>query len=478
MHHIVNGLQNKARKHPNHQAIIYLEDGEQESARITYGELDRRAKIVASHLCAQNMTGLRVMLLYPTGIDFIITLMGCWYAGVIAVPVSCPKVAELEKNKAFLNSIAADADIIAVISLDCYCHELRSIIADDIKIIASDCWEVINPIPTPTFNITDETIAYLQYTSGSTSAPKAAIITQGNLTHSLKETARAWHYTKASITLNWAPHTHVYGLICGLLVPIYHGSLAIIMPPAAFINKPLVWLSAITKYGVSHSGCPNFGYDICVQNIKESELAALNLEPWKVAINGGDNVHHNTLVAFAHKFGSCGFELKRFCSAYGMSEVTGAIAVTLFEESPLCDPLYSSENQQRRLVSSGRLLKGLEAVAVDPETFLPVSDGQTGEIWLSGKSVVSGYWRRPDENQVIFNARIPDSPHSYFRTGDLGFIFENELYLTGRLKEVMVVYGKKYYPLDFEITIANALNTFKNCFARVAFSIEIKGKEE
>ncbi|PWY57586.1 beta-ketoacyl synthase [Legionella qingyii] len=479
MQNIVNVLQNRAQKYPHQEAILYLEDGEHKTAGLTLAELDYHAKIIAAQLQTRQMTGNRVILLYPTGIEFVTSLIGCWYAGIIAIPIPCPKIDEFAKHEAFLNTIAEDAEITAVLSLSQYHSSIETILKRKVPVLATDAIKTQSAEDYQSIPISDDTVAYLQYTSGSTSTPKAAIITHGNLKHSLQETIKAWHYTKKSITLTWAPHTHVYGLVCGILVPLYHGTQAIIVPPAAFINKPVTWLSAISTYRVTHSGCPNFGYDICVRDIKEMELAQLNLKHWKVAVNGGDIVQYQTLIDFATKFRSCGFSLNKFCSAYGMSELSGAIAVTSFGCEPHSLPPQTDANPlQRRLVSSGKLLAGLLAIAVDPETKQPVATGETGEIWLSGKSLAHGYWRRPDETQAVFHATIPGSDLHYFKTGDLGFILNDEIYLTGRLKEVIVVYGKKYYPLDLEITVAHALSQFKIKLPQVAFSTEIANKEK
>jgi polyketide synthase PksL len=475
---IVSALQSNALKTPIQDALLFMEDGEKETARLSYRDLEKQARVIAAFLQAQNMAGNRLLLLFPTGVEFIVSLMGCWYAGAIAVPIHCPKLGEFEKHQALLNTIALDADIAAVLTLDAYRSTINNILEKKVKVIAFD--KINKRIATKYLPITinEDTIAYLQYTSGSTSAPKAAVVTHGNLQHSLKETIKAWHYTKKSITLTWAPHTHVYGLVCGILVPLYHGSLAIIIPPAAFIDKPIIWLSAITKYRVTHSGCPNFGYDICVRDIKDAELAHLTLKHWKVAVNGGDIVQHQTLMSFVAKFKVCGFELKYFCSAYGMSELSGAIAVTPYGRSPECINPSQLNSFQRSLISSGKLLNGLHALVVDPKSGLSVTEGDIGEIWLSGKSVADGYWRRPKETKAVFHTSIVGSERSYFKTGDLGFISDNELYLTGRLKEVMLVYGKKYYPLDFELTVAGALSVFQINLPQVVFSTEIAGKEE
>lgn len=236
MQNIVNVLQNRAQKHPHQEAVLYLEDGEHKAAELTLAELDHHAKIIAAHLQAQQMTGNRVVLLYPTGVEFITSLIGCWYAGVIAVPIPCPKIDEFANHEAFLNTITEDADIAAILGLSRYHSNIEAILKKKVPVLATDTLQTQSTENYQLLPIGDDTIAYLQYTSGSTSTPKAAIITHGNLKHSLQETIKVWHYTKKSITLTWAPHTHVYGLVCGILVPLYHGTKAIIMPPATLIK--------------------------------------------------------------------------------------------------------------------------------------------------------------------------------------------------------------------------------------------------
>ncbi len=471
---ITTVLQQRAQKNPQQKAALYLHDGEQETACLTYSELDEKANNIATWLQDNEMAGCRILLLYPAGLDFMSSLLGCWYAGAIAVPVSCPKKDEFAAHQALLNSIAEDADISAIFTLDTLRLTVKSHLTKSVQVLATDKLKKNKTRHYRPTSIDEDTIAYLQYTSGSTSTPKAAVITHGNLRHSLKETLKIWHYTKNSITLNWAPHTHVYGLVCGILMPLYHGTLTIIIPAAAVIKKPLVWLSAISKYRVTHSGCPNFGYDLCLRNIEEESLASLQLQHWKVAVNGGDIVQPQTLMAFSKKFRVCGFKLRQFCAAYGMSELSGAIATTPLKHEPVIYTLHT-ENQQR--VSSGHLLPGLHAITVDPETGIPVAIGEIGEIYLSGKSLVSGYWRRPTETNEVFNIAVPGHSLTYFRTGDLGCIHNDEIYLTGRLKEVMVIYGKKYYPLDLEITVAQSLKVMGIKLPQVVFSSEMANRE-
>lgn len=472
MRTILTSLNETSQQQPDSKALIYLEDGKTETAELSYQELLQQAQSIAVQLQAKGFQKKQLLLLYPTGPEFIIALLACWYANAIAVPLSCPRLEELHLHANSIKNILEDAEVSAVMTLSGYEEALSHDLKEPLDIIASDRLDKDQDKRYTPIDLKAKDIAYLQYTSGSTSAPKAAIITHGNLTHSLKETIKAWSYSKESITLHWAPHTHVYGLVCGLLVPLYNGTPAILMPPSAFIKEPLVWLSAISSYRATHSGCPNFAYDLCVAQIKDEALKELDLKSWKVAVNGGDMVQKGTLRAFSDKFSAAGFQANSFCSAYGMSEVSGLIASTLVGQVP--DELGSPIDR----VSSGYFIEGLEALVVDPESQKEVSEGETGEIWLAGPSVAKGYWRRPEENKTLFEAKIKGRQKPYFRTGDLGVLQEQSLYLTGRLKEVMVVYGKKYYPLDFETTIAKALTAFQVKEPQVVFSDEIEGQEK
>jgi polyketide synthase PksL len=493
MLNIVSILQNRAKKNPEQPAYLFLENGMQETAKLNYAELDKNARIIASYLQTKIQPGQRVLLLYPADLNFVSSFMGCLYAGVIAVPVNCPQPQDFMASAPLLTAIAQDADIQGILTVSTYIEQAKRVFIEysaNSKLFIVDTTLLENEIASnyklPI--LSDDTIAYLQYTSGSTSAPKGAIVRHENLSHSLKYTAKVWHYTKNSITLNWAPHTHVYGLVCGILVPLYHGSLAILMSPKAFIERPLTWLEAITKYQVTHSGCPNFGYEICIRDIPDN-LQNISLKSWKVAINGGENVQYETLNKFYKKFRTYHFQLKQFCSAYGMSETTGAIAVSRYNEKFIDFNLSKEELKNNkailidsvdsgtRFVSSGNLLPGLTAVIVDPDTLQPVIENTIGEIWLAGKSVISGYWCRAEETKAVFDFKLAGLKEKYFRTGDLGFMQNGEICLTGRLKEIIVVHGKKYYPLDLEFTVKEVLKDFPINNVQVAFSASELNKE-
>src|SRR5579883_41447 len=492
---IISTLRKNAVKHAKKNAYVFLEEGERETARITFKELDQKARAIAAFLQSKNLFGQRIILLYPTGLEFISAFLGCLYAGVIAVPVNCPKLNEFEKYKADINIIAWNADIAGIFTLGDYlpaikksCNELIS--AKNIFVSDTSEIDIHRSVLYQKPQITDETIAYLQYSSGSTATPKASIILHKNLTHNLKYSGKIWDYSKKSVTFTWAPHSHVYGLVCGLLVPLYYGSTTYFMPSGAFIRKPLNWLRAISKYKVTHSGCPNFGYDLCIEEINENDLAGINLESWMVAVNGGENVQYETLLKFSQKFGPFGFCFNHFCSAYGMSEMAGTIAATQITKVPVFFNLsteglknnkviFTESNQEHsKFVSSGKLIPGLQAMIVDPEKRIALKPGNIGEIWLKGKPVTAGYWHNIDDTEEYFNAKLVGEDQFYFKTGDLGFIKEDEICITGRLKDVIVIFGKKYYPIDLVKTVAKTLSEFPISKNAVAFSQTVHDKEE
>ncbi len=515
---LISVLQNRAISTPHKLACLLLAGSKDQTVSITYYELDQRARAIAAYLQAKTLVGQRVLLLFPAGLDFITTFIGCLYAGVIAVPLNVLEENEVAKICEVISAIADHTNAFGILTTQSYmavvekCNDQllvnRKLFLTDIANISSDT-SVTFQMP----KISQDTIAYLQYTSGSTTQLKAAIIRHKNLNHNLHYTGKAWSYTKNSVSLSWAPHSHSYGLIVGLLTPLYHGALAILMPLKTFIRRPINWLEAITQYRVTHSGCPNFGYDFCVRNIDEAELKSLDLTSWKVAVNGGEHVNYETITRFSEKFALCGFRLSCFRATYGMSELAGTIATNHCGKQPTIFRLSiealtnnqvatasvtglprasctrnDGENGERAManennsacifVGSGHLLSGLQAKIVDPDTLMPVAKGRIGEIWLTGKSLVSGYWENNTETKASFYAAFPLAKKFYFRTGDLGFIQGKELCVTGRIKELIIIYGKKYYPADLEMAVTTALKDLLVNYPCIAFSLTIKGKEE
>ncbi|MBA2654799.1 MAG: AMP-binding protein [Gammaproteobacteria bacterium] len=489
MSNIVSILQKRSSLSLN--AYLFLADGQEETASITYASLDQKAREIAAYLQANTVVGERVLLLFPSGIDFIVAFFGCLYAGVIAVPLFCPTIEHCYKMRDFLKIISKDLEISGVLteaSLFSAAQESSPLFRQPTFITDVSLLDPGLSGDYKSLKIKGDMIAYLQFTSGSVSTPKAAIIRHRNLIHNIKQSSTIWRYTRKSVTFTFASHGHVFGLICGLLVPLYRGSLAIFMPPQTFLYQPLLWLKAITKYGVTHSGCPNFGYDLCVQR-SGKENHYLNLTSWKIAINGGENIRAGTLYQFAQKFKHAGFSIKQFCSAYGMSELAGTIAASRFGKKPVIFNLSIPKLAQHKAVTvnknkshtqqvaSGRVLPGLRVIIVNPTTLKPLSAGKIGEICVAGKALMDGYWQGAEGLNDNLFVRLPHSKIKYYRTGDLGFLKKNELCVTGRLKEVIVRYGKNFYPLDLEMTVRDAIRNFP-AGQQIVFAVELGGRDE
>lgn len=483
-------LQKRAKQKSSQTAYLFLGDGLQETQRLTYGDLDKKARAVAAYLQSKCALGDRVLLVFPSGLEFITAFFGCMYAGMVAVPAYCHGADDFEKKQDFFKTVAAQASINCVLTdkifyplLEEHANFLfanpNTQLADSTRF--EDCAILYKP---PVLN--ECMVAYLQFTSGSTSSPKAAIVTHKNLIHNIKNSGLSWQFSRKSISLTWAPHGHVYGLVCGLLVPFYFRSLAIVMPSHVFLRKPFFWLRAITKYRVTHSGCPNFGYDLCVKSVENGDFARLQLKSWKVAVNGGEHISPETLLLFAEKFKTVGFKINSFCCAYGMSELSGTISATHHRKKPRFLTLSTAKLSQNKIfavnktsthvqyVSVGSVLSGLSIRIIDPESLAVLPEGSVGEIVIAGKSLVKGYWAEESEKFFI---KLPGNFRSYFRTGDLGFLNKSELFVTGRLKEIIVRYGKNYYPHDLEECVLTALEKFPVA-NRVVFSVPILGREE
>ena len=316
----------RAQYQPNKQAYIFLEDGETESASITYGELNQQAKIIAAHL--QPLKGERALLLYHSGLEFITAFFGCLYAGVIAVPVYPPKG---NQKLSRLLSIVNDAQATVALTT-------RSILADiekkwtqepelaQLKLIATDSIES-NLKEFVQAEVSPNSLAFLQYTSGSTGMPKGVMVTHGNIIHNQQIIQTAFGHSENSIGVSWLPLFHDMGLIGHVLQPIYVGSPNILMPPVAFLQKPIRWLKAISKYRATTSGGPNFAYDLCVKKIQPEEFTYLNLSSWDLAFNGAEPLRAETLEEFAYKFTACGFKYSAFYPCYGMKELLSSINI-------------------------------------------------------------------------------------------------------------------------------------------------------
>jgi 8-amino-7-oxononanoate synthase len=467
---LVQLVQYRAQTEPEAAAFIYLTNGVDAEWTVTNAELDRSARRIAAWLQDRNMFGQRILLLYPPGLDFISAFLGCLYAGAIAVPVYPP-----HKNRSILRiqKVAQSAGASVAFTTADVNNRVNNFIdeAPDLKKIP---WVATNTLEQNLEDhwtkpdINTETIAFLQYTSGSTGTPKGVILTHGNLIHNSRTIFTGFEHKRNEVGVFWLPSYHDMGLIGGIVQPLFCGCRNVIMSPLTFLQKPFRWLAAITKYRGTTSGGPNFAYDLCVRQITDEQIDQLDLSCWHLAFNGAEPVLAETMESFAKKFARCGFKYEAFYPCFGLAEGTLLVSggyrndppvVCKFDADALAigKAIDANPNTARTvdLVSSGQKVLPDEKIAVvDPESCVRCTDRIVGEIWVSSPSVAKGYWQTPDATEQTFNAKIVgngDLP--FMRTGDLGFTIGGELFVTGRIKDLIIVRGVNIYPQDIESTV-------------------------
>lgn len=486
---LVDLLRMRASHLPAQRAYTFLRDGDGAESHLTYKELDERARAIAAHLQARGLSGGRAVLLFAPGLDFIAAFFGCLYADVVAVPVFAPR-----RNGSFelVHKVGEDARAVVVLSTRALIDQLgeglyesslkrRQLIAtDEIPIAQADAW--CQP------HSSADGLAFLQYTSGSTAAPRGVMLTHGNLMHNLRLIHRRFGAGPQSRGVIWLPPYHDMGLIGGVLVPLFGGFLVVLMSPVSALQRPIRWLQAISKYRATISGGPNFAYELCLDKVTAEQCEGLDLSSWCVAFNGAEPIRADTLQRFSRHFAPCGFRRQAFYPCYGLAEaslfVTGgapelAPVTAAFDRAALtAGRAVEADAAQRgqQLVSSGRPSASEQVVIVDPDTRVACLPAQVGEIWIAGPSVAHGYWNRPDESAHIFDARLADGEGPYMRSGDLGFIKDGELFVTGRLKELIIVRGHNHYPQDIELTAACG-HPLLRAGRGAAFAVERDGEE-
>lgn len=490
-------LRRRASHEPGRTAYVYLGDGEREEARINYAELDLLARAVGATLQELHARGERALLLYPPGLDFVAAFFGCLYSGVVAIPAYPPHPARPEITLPKLQAILSDSQAKFVLTTTSILskvaplfargeefRELRWLATDEVEHTRAEYWKESGVAP--------DDLAFLQYTSGSTSAPKGVMVSHRNLLQNSAYIHYGFEHTPESVSVTWLPAYHDMGLIDGIVQPLYGGFTCYVMPQTSFLQRPVRWLQAISRYRATHSGGPNFAYEHCVNKIRAEQRTGLDLSCWRVAYNGAEPVREETLRRFAASFEECGFRSDAFYPAYGLAEATLKVASgrcarppvtckvesTALEENRLVEASASSDPQNvRTLVSSGQLDLGTRAIIVDPASLTECAKGRVGEVWVSGDGVTQGYWNRPELTEQTFRAHLSDTGDGPFlRTGDLGFIKDGELFITGRLKDLIIIGGRNHYPQDIELTAEQChLGLRPGCTA--AFSVEVDGEE-
>ncbi|AEH10339.1 fatty acyl-AMP ligase [Candidatus Protofrankia datiscae] len=467
-------LRGRAALEPTGRAYVFLDEYEKEKEVLTYGELHARALAVAGWLSRRCGAGDRALLVFPPGLDFIVAYFGCLYAQVVAVPVNPPRKQQVQDTTL---RIVRDCEPSAVLTANAMIESTRSAL------------EPVHTVPhwLPVDRITDmaetgfdpspcsaDSIAFLQYTSGSTSDPKGVVVSHGNLAANQEMIRQAFGHDRNSTFVGWAPLFHDQGLIGNVLQPLWIGATSILMSPMAFIRWPLLWLSAISRYRAHTSGGPNFAFDACVTRAARGDIPELDLSCWKVAFNGAEPIRPETLRRFAETFASYGFSEKTLYPCYGLAEATLLVTGSQKGRGPrtieadadaLGDRRYAeaSNGHARTLAGSGLILPEETLRIVDPETKRPCPADRVGEIWVAGEHVAQGYWRCPQATTDTFRATCDGEPgRTYLRTGDLGLVVDGELYVVGRLKDLVIIRGRNYCPQDIEHTVQSSHDALRS----------------
>jgi amino acid adenylation domain-containing protein len=511
---VVELLRYRALHQTQQLSFTFLQEGETASASWTYEALDRLSRAIASQLQVMNLSGERALLLYPPGLDYLAAFFGCLYAGVVAVPAYPPRN---HRNTPRIGAIASDAQAAIALTTSAIQSKIKSLID-----VSSLQWLTTDNLPAGIENsweepfIQKDTLAFLQYTSGSTGIPKGAMLSHGNLLHNAATTYQYMEHSPESKFVSWLPVYHDMGLIGGILQPLYGGFPCFLMSPASFLQNPYRWLKTISDYRGTTSGGPNFAYELCLQKITPEQRQTLDLSSWSVAFNGAEPVRWETLEKFSETFAECGFRREAFYPCYGMAEATLMISGGVKADFPAvkavrgeglkCDrvveenltpqppslrgkgekfsPLLAGEGLGERstdirtFVSCGRTLPKQEIVIVHPQRLTRCQPDEVGEIWVSGPSIGQGYWNRKQETEETFRAYLADSRERLFlRTGDLGFLQNGELFITGRLKDLIIIRGRNLYPQDIELTAERSHPALRKGSV-AAFAVEVKNEEK
>jgi acyl transferase domain-containing protein/acyl-CoA synthetase (AMP-forming)/AMP-acid ligase II/acyl carrier protein len=480
---------------PDRRTFRFLVDGEGEPLSLTNAEFDRRVRALAASMRERVPAGERALIICPSGLEYVTSFFACLYSGIIAVPVYPPDPSLLQRTLPRLLGVIEDAEPAVVLALSDaaavkdqfaeYAPALGNVrwqAVDDVDLTAAENWT--RP------EIHTDSLAFLQYTSGSTSRPKGVMVGHDNLMHNLAHlNGQFFGMDDDSHMVSWLPPYHDMGLIAGLLSPVFGGYPVTFMSPFSFLKRPFRWLKAISDHRGTLSGGPNFAYDLCAAKISDAEREQLDLSSWQVTLNGAEPVRMETIDRFTETFAPHGFRRHVFLPAYGLAEGTLAVSGGELTGDPIhrqlrADALGGNEivdakpgEDARRVVACGWSLADQEIVIADPTTRERLPEGRVGEIWVGGASVAKGYWQRPDATAEIFDAHLTTGEGPYLRTGDLGFLDGVELYVTGRIKDIIIIDGRNHYPQDIERTVEAVDTTALRPGCGIAGTREIDGQE-
>ena len=493
---LVQLLRERAAFQPEQWAYTFLQDGEEKDIRLSYGQLDLQARTIALQLSSVASTGERALLLYPPGLEYIAAFFGCLYAGLIPVPAYPPR-----HNRSFLRVQTLVEDAQATVALTTTpllarittqfrqyqpLQALRWVSTDQTAM-----WEDTGQLDhwqEP--QLDGSSLAFLQYTSGSTGEPKGVMVTHANLMDNLAQIQQKFGHTAESLGVSWLPPYHDMGLIGSILQPLFVGFPCVLLSPTAFLERPIRWLQAISRYRATTSGGPNFAYELCLHKISDTQHEGLDLSSWNVAFTGAESVRDETLTAFSSSFAACGFRARAWYPCYGLAEATLMVSGGEHASSPVVRRFDATALEQHQvrlsssdqspaatLVSCGQPLSNQDIKIVQAETGYECQPDQVGEIWLASPGVARGYWNHPFETKDIFHAFVAETGQGPFlRTGDLGFVQDGQLFVTGRLKDMLIIRGRNHYPQDIEATVGVSHAALRTGNGAV-FSIEREQQE-
>jgi acyl-CoA synthetase (AMP-forming)/AMP-acid ligase II len=474
---LVDMCRDRGASDPDRRIFVFLENGINESAALTLADIDLRARAVAVRLNELAAPGSRVLLSYPPGLDFVTGFFGALYAGMIAVPVAPVDGDCNDVKRSRIESIARSAEPEVLLTSAAAVERVKKALADTgrlsgLHVVASDEVpdEAAERWTEP--DIGPSTVAYLQYSSGSTGLPKGVMLRHSSVLHNLAlivENASDGAPGRPPTFVSWLPMFHDMGLISSVVEPVYAAYDAVLMPPVAFVHRPFSWLRAISDAGRANAAAPNFAYEMCARRSRPDQREQLDLSGWTLALVGAEPVRARTMRLFAETFAPCGFRPETFFPSYGLAESTvmvsggpvgrGAVMRTFDAQALAAGQvrLAGPGGGERELVGCGQIQPTLTVVIARPGTDMPCQQDEVGEILVSSDSVGDGYWNQPEETERTFRARVRGyGERDFLRTGDLGFVFGDQLFVTGRLKDVVIIDGHNHYPHDIELTVGTS----------------------
>ena len=488
---LVELLNQRGLQQPDRLAFKYLTEGVNAEVSLTYAELDEQARAIGAMLQSIGAQGQRILLLYPPSLAYISAFFGCLYGGAIAIPGYTPR---FHRSLERLQSVAAGAQATIALTTSSLLAKTKQWFTwmpelAELKWLSTEPLDANLAQSWSPPDITAQSLAMLQYTSGSTHLPQGVMLSHQNLLRNAQQTASVLEHAEHSVGVGWLPLHHDMGLVGSVLQPLYAGFPCVLMSPMAFLQRPIRWLEAISTYRATTSGGPNFGYDLCVRKITAEQRKKLDLSCWEIAINGAEPVRPATINEFAATFEASGFRREAFYPCYGLAEATlmssggqktaspviRNIQKAALEQHQKAIPCISAAGAQS-LVGCGKSFKDQRIIIVDPDTLTPCEPSEVGEVWVAGPSVALGYWNRPKATEETFQAYTTSGDGPFLRTGDLGFLSHGELFITSRLKDVIIIRARTHYPQDIEVTVEQSHAALRpHCVA--AFAVEIDGEE-